>query len=109
MSFSADEVFEMAEQIERNGQAFYQKACSLASGPVKPLFQRLSEMEKDHVRVFHEMRTVPTPEDKLPSTLDPDNLAIQYLRSLTEGVIFDLQSDDAMKVAGRGDIREKVT
>ena len=43
ITFNADEVFEMAEQIERNGAKFYREAAAKTSDrPVKDMFLRLA-------------------------------------------------------------------
>jgi len=98
MSFSSDEILEIAEQIERNGEAFYKKAIENAAGTMVELLQRLIAMEKEHIKVFHDMRTVATPEDRVPATADPDDLAVRYLRSLAEGKVFDLNGDPAKRI-----------
>ena len=35
ITFNPDEIFEMAEQIERNGAKFYRKAAERTAGPWK--------------------------------------------------------------------------
>ena len=45
LDFNADEVFEIAEQIERNGSEFYRKAAENMSNPkAKEFLNHLAEM-----------------------------------------------------------------
>jgi len=99
MGFIADEVLEMAEQIERNGVKFYRAAAEGATGDVSGLFNRLAEMEERHGDTFHDMRAKLTPEETVPATADPDDLAGKYLRSMVEGKVFDVSFDPAEKLA----------
>ena len=47
--FNADETFEIAEQIERNGAEFYKKAADLApDDAARDLFLELTAMEERH-------------------------------------------------------------
>jgi len=100
MSFIAEEVFEMAEQLERNGREFYRAAALGSEGDAVELFNRLADMEKRHEDIFHGMRNERTPEESIPSTADPDDLANKYLRSMVEGKIFHLAGDPKKKLSG---------
>ena len=54
-NFNVDEVLEMAEEIERNGGAFYRKAASNASDKeTGNLLLEMAEMEDGHLKVFQE-------------------------------------------------------
>jgi len=55
--FSADDVFEMAEQLEKNGAKFYRQAAADVSGDeAKTLLKELAAMEDDHEKTFAAMR-----------------------------------------------------
>ena len=57
MLFNADEVFEMAEQIERNGAKFYRRAAEGAGDPhERDLLNELADWEETHQRVFAAIR-----------------------------------------------------
>ncbi len=57
IELNADEIFEMAEQIERDAAAFYTRAAALAtSNHARQLFQKLADMENDHILVFQTMK-----------------------------------------------------
>ena len=54
--FSAAEAFEMAMQIEQNGEVFYKAVAARATDPsVKTLFQELAAQEQKHYLVFQKM------------------------------------------------------
>jgi len=56
-TFNAFEVFEIAEQIERNGAAFYRRASGLFEEPtLTEMFLELAEWEVRHEEVFANMR-----------------------------------------------------
>jgi len=88
--FNADEVFEMAEQIERNGVEFYRSAAdTLAGDPEGRSFLiKLAEMEEDHEDVFSEMRASLTNEQRVATVGDPDTDALGYLRALADTRVF---------------------
>ncbi len=51
--FNADEILEMAEQIERNGARFYRKAAELVKdAAVSKLLQDLAAWEDGSYRIF---------------------------------------------------------
>ena len=63
--FNADEIFEMAEQMERNGANFYRDAAdNISDGKNKELLLRLADMEVEHEKTFVEMRKSLSDQDK---------------------------------------------
>ena len=103
--FNADEVFEIAEQIERNGEKFYRRAAELAlADSARKLLVELAEMEARHEKVFADMRKDlaeqhPEWSSAMPSP-DGGNEAVLYLRAVAEGRVFDLKSDPAGALSG---------
>lgn len=85
--FNADEVFEMAEEIERQGSAFYKKAAGLfTDAGIKGMLEGLSMMEDSHEKLFKKMRS-----DILSDAFkgyDSDETAAAYIQNFTEGKIF---------------------
>ncbi|AGA89131.1 hypothetical protein Thimo_0259 [Thioflavicoccus mobilis 8321] len=88
--FNADEVFEMAEQIERNGVEFYRNAADAVTGDTdgRSFLIRLAEMEEDHENTFSEMRASLTDQQRVATVGDPDTDALGYLRSLADTRVF---------------------
>jgi rubrerythrin len=109
LTFNADEMFEIAENIERNGARFYQAAASLAgTAKVKEVLQGLADMELEHEQTFASMRAELSEEQKAPLTFDPANQAAQYLQALAEGKVFDLKSDPTRRLTGKESMEEVI-
>lgn len=87
--FNADEIFEMAEQIERNGAKFYRDAAeSVAAYSNKDLLLSLSKMEEEHEKTFQSMRNSLTSAEKASTVFDPTGEASLYLRALADTRVF---------------------
>lgn len=92
MQFNIDEIFEIAEQIERNGAAFYAKgAQSVSNEKVRSLFCSLARMEKDHEKTFASMRQKLTEKERSEVFLDPEKEASLYLRAFADNQVFDVR------------------
>ena len=86
--FNINEVFEIAEQIERNGYAFYQKAAQIAKEESsKKFLLDLASMEMDHEKLFIEMKKKFT-DNNISSPMDCDNIALSYLQAMVDGEVF---------------------
>ena len=87
--FTADDVFEMAEQLERNGAKFYQDAAATIEGEeAKQLLVKLADMEIDHEKTFKQMRSDLAAAEKQSTVFDPEGEAILYLRALADTRVF---------------------
>jgi len=85
ITFNADEIFEIAEQIERNGAAFYREAAEKSNDDnVKKMMLELAAMEDGHELTFAQMRKELTVEEKESNVFDPDNEVAQYLRTMAD-------------------------
>jgi len=88
--FNAREVFEMAIGIEKNGEIFYTRASEIFDDhKVKSMLTGLASMEAEHEKVFMSMRDELTKNEEYNSGLDPDDLAVLYLRAMISGEVFD--------------------
>ena len=107
VTFNADEVFEMAEQIERNAGRFYREAAAKTSDrQVKNLFLNLAGMEDGHLRTFQEMRKGLSDQEKGGTTFDPDNEAVMYLQALADSKGFEGMRSPTQKLTGQESPRE---
>jgi len=89
IDFNADEVFEIAEQIERNGANFYRTVAEKVSDTgKKQLLTDLAEMEDEHEQTFKSLRSQLTTDEKIQTTFDPEGESARYLRALTDTRIF---------------------
>ena len=87
--FNADEVFEIAEEIERNGAKFYRDAANDISDPKKKkILLDLAIMEDEHEQTFIKLRSELTTDEKLMTTFDPNGESEDYLRSLARTRVF---------------------
>lgn len=101
ITFSADEIFEMAVELECNGGKFYRQAAEVFTEPVKQeLLLTLAEMEDQHELVFKTMRTQLSDAEKEINSFDPDDEAAMYLRAMADGHVFDVSQSPAEKLTG---------
>lgn len=88
-NFNADEIFEIAEQIERNGANFYRTAAeNITDEDKKKLLIHLAEMEDDHEKTFKTLRDELSENEKTMTTFDPEDEAADYLRLLADTRVF---------------------
>jgi len=87
--FSADEIFEMSEQMERNGGKFYKNAAEGTGDPeAKKILLDLAAMEDDHEKMFKEMRAELSEQLKSPTVFDPEGESALYLKALVDSRVF---------------------
>jgi len=110
MTFNADEIFEIAEQIERNGAKFYRKATENAAlADVKDALLDLAAMEDEHEKTFADMRAKLTPAEKAGASFDPDGEAALYLQAMADGKVFDTRGDPSERLTGDETFRDVLT
>ncbi len=106
--YNADEVFEMAEQIERNGAKFYRRAAELAEqAETGKLLVGLAEMEDEHEKTFAKMRADLYEEERKSLVFDPNDEAAYYLRAMADRHVFDTSGDPSARLTGE-ESREEV-
>ena len=102
ITFNADEIFEMAAQIERNGARFYRRAAKgAAASSTGELLLRLAAMEEDHEKTFVAMRAELTEQERRPTVYDPDGVAAGYLQAMADGKVFDQTADPSKSLTGQ--------
>ena len=107
ITFNADEVFEMAEQIERNGAGFYRRTAEVSQNPkMREILTGLAAMEDDHGKRFARMRAALDESKKQSSVFDPEGDAALYLRAMADGRVFDTRVDPARLVTGKETAQE---
>lgn len=93
-TFNADEIFQIAIQMERNGGNFYRKAAEKSEyDKAKQILLGLATMEDRHEEMFTEMRAELGAGAARPVTFDPDDQAALYLEALVDGKVFNYKSD----------------
>ncbi|MGM0787373.1 MAG: ferritin family protein [Thermodesulfobacteriota bacterium] len=87
--FSADDIFKLAEDIEVNGEQFYEKAAEDVSDPKgKDMLLGLADMERNHKRMFEQMRSELKEREKAETAFDPEGDAERYLKALADIRVF---------------------
>ena len=87
--FNAEEIFKIAEQIERNGVKFYTASAEQITDSVyKKLLLDLAAMEVEHEKVFASMRAELTEKEKGATIFDPEDEAGLYLCALADARVF---------------------
>ena len=103
--FNADEILEMAAQIERNGAAFYRKAAE-ANPRERDFLMELAEQEDEHLILFEKMRAGLDDAENEPPAFDPDGEAALYLRAMADGSVFDASAKPAALLKGSETLSE---
>lgn len=97
IQFNADEIFEIAVQIERNGARFYRQAAEIAfMSDICPLLLDLAAMEENHEQIFADMRKTLSSQERAETVFDPNNEAISYLQAFADGNIFNVNEDPSL-------------
>jgi len=94
MFFNEVEAAKIAQNMERNGLAFYQLAAGRAKDPaVRDVFARLAEDEKEHLAHFEQLEETLQAERRSGYADDPDLAA--YIARLLKTQVFDSEGDVA--------------
>ncbi|MFC2094996.1 ferritin family protein [Candidatus Bipolaricaulota bacterium] len=102
LSFNADEILKMAEQIERNGARFYRSAAEAGfDRQISDKLLELAEMEDCHEKVFATMRAELDSKETESLTFDPEGQVERYLAAMADSNIFDQSVDPSDKVRGK--------
>ena len=109
ITFNADEIFEMAEEIERQGAKFYSEVSKKATDDeMKKFFVELSAMEAEHLKIFADMRKQLSEAQKTASTFDPDNEAVLYLKTMADARGCEGRISPTQKFTGTESMKEVI-
>ena len=109
INFNSDEVFEIAEQVERNGAKFYIDASKKKENKkYSQLLQKLSAMEVEHEKVFASMRKKLTEGRDRSVAFDPDGQMALYLRAWADGKVFNDIKNPIEDLVGENASMEKI-
>ena len=87
--FNADEILQMAEQIEKNGAAFYREcAGNVEDAAAVKLLQDLAAMEDEHEKTFAGIRAQLSTHEKARTSFDPSGVDVLYLKALAYTRVF---------------------
>ena len=107
ITFNASEVFEIAEEMERNGAKFYKKAAEKASdGQTKIMLLTMADMENGHLKTFQRMREELSNREKEPIVFDPDNQSVLYLQAMADAHGYEGKISPTKELTGNETIKE---
>ncbi|MFQ6099803.1 MAG: ferritin family protein [Anaerolineae bacterium] len=102
--FTAAEAIEMAMEIEKNGEVFYNGvAAKSADSEVRALFEDLATQEQGHYRVFQKMLKGVKPAPELPAAEYEEYKA--YVQTALDSALF-AGPDKALALAEQAQDRE---
>ncbi len=87
--FNADEIFEMGEEVERNGAGFYRAAEKrFEDAALKEVLRYLGDEEQDHIQAFRRLRKELVSATGVTDDFDPEGEAASYLRAVAGTHVF---------------------
>lgn len=105
--YNLDEVFEIAEQIERNGARFYRKAAEFFQGTNEGnMLSELAAWEDEHEITFQNLRKELVTETTGAESFDPDGEVVAYLQAIADGEVFNIREDPSDTLTGNEKITE---
>ncbi|MDD5676036.1 MAG: ferritin family protein [Chitinivibrionales bacterium] len=99
LQFNADEIFTMAEKIEKNGARFYRQAVALFPAHAE-LLEMLARMEDNHFVRFSEMHKAISEREKEALTSDPDDEVVALAQAWAGTHVFDFRKDPVAFLKG---------
>ncbi|MFQ5809201.1 MAG: ferritin family protein [Armatimonadota bacterium] len=102
IQFSVDEIFDMAERIERNGAKFYRRAAEIAPEEEhQKLLLRLAAMEDAHEQVFVVLRADLPEAARTPVSSDAADERAAQVQAMADAHVFDVDADLAARLEGK--------
>lgn len=98
-TYSADEIFRIGIEIEKNGQTFYEEAARRSTDAAsRKLFTDLARWEHEHIATFEELRAraVGAPDAGLDDQLDQVH---GYLKAVADTHVFVRERNPAALAA----------
>jgi rubrerythrin len=103
-AFTAAEALEMAMEIEKNGETFYNAVAAKSSdSDAKALFEDLAVQERGHYKVFHKMLQDVAPAPVLPVDIYDEYQA--YVQTALDNALF-AGPDKALALAEQAEDKE---
>jgi len=83
ITFNTDEIFKMAENIERNAARFYRQAANQTlDRKTQQMFIDMAVMEDGHLNTFKQMKSKLREEGKKKTIVDPDDETSMYMLAM---------------------------
>jgi rubrerythrin len=101
VNFTAFEIFEIAEQIERNAAKFYRDAATVsADKSMQRFFIQLAEMENKHEKIFADMRSSLQDQNDDTNIFDPNNEMVYYLKAMAKSAGWEGKATPQVEFTG---------
>jgi rubrerythrin len=106
ITFTADEIFEIAEEIEGNAVEFYGEAAERSSDEdTKKLLLEMAAIEDEHLKTFQHMRKQLGAEEEM-SAFDPDKRSAMYLQSMADARTWEGRISPMQELSGNETTRQ---
>ena len=106
ITYTADEIFEMAEESERNAAEFYRQAAERCSNEdTKKLLLDMSATEDEHLETFQNMREKLAAVEGL-SIFDPLGRSAMYLQTMADARTWEGRISPMQDLSGNETARE---
>jgi rubrerythrin len=107
IAFTAAEVLEMAEKMERAGASFYRRAAKRFDNPyIRQLFTELVAWEEKHEEIFWGMRERLAGTDQQSGDLDSDEDLAAYLQAIKGLDVFGGKTDPTEELSGDENMKD---
>lgn len=107
ITFNADEILEMAEEIETNGAKFYRKAAENTSDEqTRQMLLDMAAMEDGHLKTYQEIRKGLSQREKEEMIFDPDNQSAKYLQAMADARGYEGKITPTKELTGNEPIKE---
>ncbi len=108
--YSASEVLEIAEKIERYGAMFYRKAAELFNEEeVRGLFLNLADWENSHEQVFADMRSRVNKDFAGSAAFDPETYMAGNAKLMASLSVFAIAPNPSQILMGLKDKKAIIT
>ena len=107
ITFNAEEIFEMVEEIERNGAKFYRRAAANTTDKqTKQMLLDMATMEDGHLKTFQKIREQLSGQEKGWTIFDPDNQSALYLQAMADSRGYEGKITPSKELTGNEKPRE---
>jgi rubrerythrin len=107
IAFTAAEILEMAEKMERAGASFYRNAAKQFDNPyIRQLFTELVAWEEKHEEIFGGMRERLARTDMQSGDLDSDEDLATYLQAIKGLDVFAGKIDPTEELTGDENMKD---
>ncbi len=103
--YSADEVLEMAGEIETRGAKFYRQAARFHAA-ARDILTQIAGQEDLHFKTFAGMRRALAPSEKAAESVDPYGEAGMYLSAIVDAYGFNVSKDPAGAITGKESLKD---